>query len=151
MTSGSLYRNSDLLVGKVGKKCSYTYVGSPENAESSIVLVAPGRGIASLHEGDISVKFNVGYHLFLGPVVYCPRRLLNTSTTITMMARVILMINTMATTPPIIAVVLSVSEQDIVSSIDSTGQLSEPIMYHVYSTDTIYTCMWQYTSRYDDR
>ena len=81
------------------------------------MFVAPGGDIASLHEGDISVSFNVGYHLLFGPVVYCPRCLLNTSTTITMMARVILVINTTATTPLMIAVVLSVSVQ----SHDSAG------------------------------
>ena len=72
------------------------------------MFVAPG-GIVSLHEGYtctcISVSFNVGYHLLLGPVVYCPRRLLNTSTTITMTVRETLKINTMATTPPMTAAV----------------------------------------------
>ena len=87
------------------------------------MLVAPGGGIASLREGDISVSFNVGYHLLLGPVVYCPRRLLNTRTTITMMVSEILKINTIATTPPMTAAV-SVSEL-----LESSGQLSEPMMY----------------------
>ena len=74
------------------------------------MLVAPGGGIASLHEGDnISVSFNVGYHLLLGPVVYCPRRLLNTRTTITMTVRETLKINTIATTTPPMTAAVSVS------------------------------------------